>query len=156
MSRASLVPLALAALVLAGCDGEGSSSLTCEGVGLSDRGTLTASTSGGPFRATCFEVRASADDVTVLAYAYDFDEPDPLVGRVRLLIGGFEPGSYRIGGEPGRRSAAEYDPDPATQLTAETGAITLAELSDDRVRGAFSFVTTDGTLVTDGTFDVER
>ena len=150
------LPLALLVLALAGCDGEGSSSQTCEDVGLSGRGTLTASTPTGPFRATCFEVRVSADDVTVLAYAYDFDESNPLRGRVRLLIGGFEPGSYPIGGTPGRRSASEYDPDPTTQLTAETGNITLAELSDDRVRGAFSFVTTDGTVVTGGAFDVER
>lgn len=152
------LPLALLALTAAGCDGGApdDSALVCADVGLSSRGTLTASTPTGAFRATCFEVRTSADDLTVLAYAYDFAQDEPLRGRVRLLVGGFEPGQYPIPGTPGRRSAAEYDPDPETQLEAETGAVALAEASADRVRGSFSFVTTDGVVVTGGAFDVER
>ena len=154
MSRS--LPLALLILALAGCDGDGSADRTCEDVGLSSAGTATATTDAGSFRATCYEVRVSADDVTVLAYVYDFEQDEPRRARLRLLVGGFEPGSYRIPGPSGQRSGAEYDPDPTTQLTAETGAITLAEFSSDRVRGAFSFVTTDGVVVTDGAFDVER
>ena len=154
------LPLALFALLLAGCDSgttPDDTRLTCEDVDLSSRGSLTASTPSGAFRATCFEVRGLSDEVVVEGLDLDFsDLAIGDAGGIRLDIAGTQPGTYVVQGESFPRSSATFRPTSSTTLEAASGTITLSEFSAERVRGTFSFVTSNGTAVSSGAFDIPQ
>lgn len=155
-----LAPLALAAVLLTGCDGDSLSDfdLTCEDAGFSSTGTLTASTSNGTFRANCFEVMTAATALEVRGFDIDLDVGaglGTLRGGVELVTEGLEPGTYVVGSGDEQNARASFSPSPTSTLEAASGTVTIAEFSASRVRGSFAFETVNGATVSNGAFDIE-
>ncbi len=153
---ARLSALALAGVLLVGCDSSSVPDLrlTCEDVSLSSSGTLTASTPSGSFRANCFEVSSRTSFLTIEGLDVDLVEGG-IDGSISLDIRGTTPGTYSVDEDAERQVEASYSPSGSVSLEAVSGTVTLSEFSTTRVRGSFSFETTNGSRVTDGAFDVE-
>ena len=145
-----------AGAVLTGCDSAPdltSPDLTCEDASLSSRGTLTATTPSGSFRATCFDVVVDSDLVRI--EALDFDLGASSIDRgIELTVFGTTTGTYVVGDDD-RPARARYNATGNASIDAESGTITVTEFSADRIRGSFAFETVNGVAVTEGAFDVE-
>ena len=154
-----LLPLLLGLVALSGCDSSepDAPSLTCEDVSLSSQGDLTASVPDGTFRANCFNVR-STDRLTINGFDVELDA-DPgnagsPLGAIALEFYGLTPGTYAVGEDADPRVEAAYSPTESASFEATSGTATLSEFSPSRVRGTFSFQTANGTVVSEGSFDI--
>ena len=146
----AFVALTLAA-ALAGCDAplpldDGA----CASIGVSEAGSVEATTPAGPFRTTCASVGSGGGSLLVIAR-----EPGSgaLGGAtLELYVGGTEPGTYVFGDDA--VSGAAFGPGPDAVVGARSGSVTV-ESFEGGVRGTFAFVTLTGAEVTDGRFDLD-
>ena len=156
-----LLPLSF--LLFAGCDSDdpidtgGSANLTCELVGLTSSGSMTASTSSGSFSANCFEVSSFENEISVTGYDIDLSTGE-FDGLISVGADGAAPGTYPIDPD-------EEDPDVLygggsfgangiASLDATAGSVTITESSANRIAGTFSFSTANGSTVSNGQFSV--
>ena len=157
-----LLFLPLAACDAGDPDGPGASSFSCEplyGDELAS-GSFAATVDGTPLAVDCVTAVAQGAvvptlDVTGYVHAGGGLLPDALVN---ITLIGPAVGTYDVasGGTVQTIVSGQYQaPGSLDTFLAETGTITVSELTDTRVRGSFSFVAENGAEVTGGAFDLE-
>ena len=147
--------LALAALLLYGCDSGGGGSAFCDDFSFRSGGTLTATVDGESVQFSCYNAFTENGLTYITGY-----EPGASAFELRsqatLVIGGTAAGAYAIeGDDPTDVSTAQYASGNEGSSRAESGAIQVSAYSETRLRGTFRFVTESGVRVSNGVFDLD-
>ena len=161
--RSILIPAAL--FFLAGCDSDdpidpfdpGDFTFTCEQVGLTSDGSMTASTSSGAFAGNCFEVNSFNGRLDITGFDLDLTSGE-FNAVIRLETDDAAPGTYPIVEDEDDPEelygGAAFGPSGTNTLDASSGSVTITESSANRIAGSFSFVTSNGSAVSDGRFSI--
>ena len=156
--RIRLLPLALFIVLGLGCDTADPDVRdvdVCVRLGDNPDGTMTAQVDGDRFEANCFEVFTLSGNLYITARDYvETDLGIDVRGEIQLIVDDSEIGPTTIGPSSGL-SKARYVTRSGSEIEATSGTITLDQFSPTRTSGSFEFQTGNGTVVRDGTFDIQ-
>ncbi|MGB3543634.1 hypothetical protein [Rubrivirga sp.] len=153
--RAHHLLMALALAFFSGCDSGGETdtgNASCAEFSFRSGGMITADVDGQPLRSDCYNTFVESGLTHITGYEIGASETD-LRTPITIVIGGTTEGTYRIG-DGSDPSTIQISVGDASDERAESGVIQVTEYSAARLRGTFSFVTSSGVSVSDGTFDV--